>query len=149
MKTRILTSTSGHSPIPTLSLTNPQLALSISTTILAQYSTKPNHNDILGPALPVELTTGFRLLGSPIGSAEFAQDYFDTQLTTIQDSIALTSTTITDPHTKLRLFSQCLIQKIPHLLGCDILYHYDTNKPPPTWTDWNGPLTSATNQLVS
>ena len=148
MKTRILTSTSGHSPIPTLSLTNPQLASSISTTI-AQYSTKPNPTDILGPALPVELTTGFRLLGSPIGSAAFAQDFFDTQLTTIQDSIALMSTTITDPHTKLRLFSQCLIQKIPHLLGCDVLYHYDPCNPPPTWTDWNGPLTSATNHIIA
>jgi len=39
MKTRILTSTSGHSPLPTLNLTNPQLATSISTTI-AKYSTK-------------------------------------------------------------------------------------------------------------
>ena len=148
MKTRILTSTSGHSPLPALRLTNPHLATSISSTI-AQYSTKPNPNDILGPALPVELTTGFRLLGSPIGSAAFAQDYFDAQLTTIQDSIALMSTALTDPHTKLRLFSQCLIQKIPHLLGCDVLYHYDTDNPPPSWTDWNGPLTSATNHIIA
>jgi hypothetical protein len=148
MKTRILTSTSGLSPIPTLSLTDPQLASSISATI-AQYSTKPNPNDILGPAIPVELTNGFRLLGSPIGSADFTQDYFDSQLTTVQDSIALMSTAITDPHTKLRLFSQCLIQKLPHLLGCDVLYHYDTNNPPPTWTDWNGPLTSATNHIIT
>jgi len=148
MKTRILTSTSGRSPLPTLNLTNPQLATSISTTI-AKYSTKPNHNDILGPALPVELTTGFRLLGSPIGSPEFAQDYFDTQLTDVQDSIALMSETIADPHTRLRLFSQCLIQKLPHLLGSDVLYHYDPNNPPPTWTDWNGPLTSATNHIIA
>ena len=46
-------------------------------------------------------------------------------------------------------FSQCIIQKLPHLLGCDVLYHYDINLPPPTWTDWNGPLTSATNDIIS
>jgi len=60
------------------------------------------------------------------------------------------STAITDQHTKLRLFSQCLIQKIPHLLvGCDVLYHYDTDKPPPNWTDWNEPLTEATNHIIA
>jgi hypothetical protein len=52
------------------------------------------------------------------------------------------STAITDRHTKLRLFLQCLIQKIPHLLGSNVLYHYDTDKPPPNWTNWNGLLTN-------
>ena len=59
------------------------------------------------------------------------------------------SSSIADPHTKLRLFSQCLIQKIPHLLGCDVLYHYNIDNPPPSWTDWNGPLTSATNHIIA
>jgi hypothetical protein len=59
------------------------------------------------------------------------------------------STAITDPHTKLQLFSQCLIQKIPHLLGYDVLYHYDTEDPPPDWTNWNGPLTEATNHIIA
>jgi hypothetical protein len=58
------------------------------------------------------------------------------------------STAITDRHTKLQLFSQCLIQKIPYLLGCNVLYHYDTDEPPPDWTDWNGPLTLATNHHI-
>jgi hypothetical protein len=55
------------------------------------------------------------------------------------------STTITDPHTKLRLLSQCLSQKIAHLLSCGVLYHYNTDKLPPDWTNWNGPLKAATN----
>ena len=102
-----------------------------------------------GPPLPVELTDGFHLLGSPIGSPAFSHDYFDTQLTAIQDAIELMSTNITDPHTKLSLFAQCLIQKLPHLLGSDVLHHYDITNPPPTWTDWNGPLTSATNHIIT
>jgi hypothetical protein len=70
MKTRILTSTSGHSPIPDLFHLNPTLAISITDTI-SQYSTKPNDLDVLGPPLPAELTTGFRLLGSPVGFSAF------------------------------------------------------------------------------
>jgi hypothetical protein len=129
MKTRILTSTYGLSPLPDIHLLNPFLASCIRDMI-ACYSTKPNNNDILCPALPVELTTGFCLLGSSIGSPDFALEYFNAQLTDVQDCIELMSTAIFDLHNKLCLFSQCLIQKLPHLLGCDVLYHYDTNNPP-------------------
>jgi hypothetical protein len=134
MKTRILTSTSGLFPLPNNHLLNPSLATCIRDMISC-YSTKPNNNDILGPALPVELTTGFSFLSSPIGFPHFACEYFTAQLTDIQDCIELMSMAISDPHTKLHLFSQCLIQKLPHLLGCYVLYHYDTNNPPPPYLD--------------
>jgi hypothetical protein len=67
-----------------------------------------NDIDILGPPLPAELTTHFRLLGSPVGSPAFAREYFNTQLIVIDIQTCITttmSTTITDQHTKLRLFS--------------------------------------------
>jgi hypothetical protein len=130
MKTLILASTSGLSLLPNIHLLNPSLATYIHDTI-ARYSTKPNNNDILGPAIPVELTTGLRLLGSPIGSPDFAHEYFNAQLTDVQDCMELLSMAISDIHAKLRLFSKCLIQKLPHLLGCDVLYHYDTDNHPP------------------
>jgi hypothetical protein len=92
MKTRILTSTLGHSsPLPDLHQLNPTLATSIFDTIF-RYSTKTNGIDILGPSLPAELTTGFRLLGSPVGSP--ALEYFNTQLLDIQTCITTMSTTI-------------------------------------------------------
>jgi hypothetical protein len=112
MKTRILTSTSGHSPIPDLHHINPTLATTISDAI-SKYSTRPNNVDILGPPLPAELTTGFRLLGSPVGSPAFAREYFNTQLIDIQTCITTMSNAITDRHTKLRLFSQCLTRRYP------------------------------------
>ncbi len=148
MKTCILTSISGHSPIPDLHHINPTLANTISDTI-SKYSTRPNDIDILGPPLPAEFITGFRLLGSPAGSPAFAREYFNTQLIDIQTCITTMSNAITDQHTRPRLFSQCLIQKIPHLLGCDVLYHYDTDEPPPDWTNWNGSLTSGTNHIIA
>jgi hypothetical protein len=99
MKTRILTSTSGHSPLPDLHELNATLATSISDAI-SKYSTKSNI-DILGPPLPAEITTGFRLLGSPVGSSAFAREYFNTQLMEIQSCITTMSTAITDRQTKL------------------------------------------------
>ena len=83
MKTHILTSTSGNSALPDLLQLNPTLATSISDTI-SRYSTKANNINILGPSLPDKLTTGFRLLGSPVGSPAFAREYFNTQLVDIQ-----------------------------------------------------------------
>jgi hypothetical protein len=78
MKTRILTSTSGYSPIH-LHHINPTLTTTISNSI-SKYSTRPNDIVILGPPFPAELTTGFCLLGSPVGSSAFAREYFNTQL---------------------------------------------------------------------
>ena len=45
----------------------------------------------------------------------------------------------TNKHTKLRLFSQCLLQKLLHFLPSDILYILPTNAPNPNWEEWNGP----------
>jgi hypothetical protein len=79
MKTRIITSTSGTSSLTAIRLTNPTLATSIKHTI-STYSTKPNNTMPTGPPLPVKLTTRCYLLGSPIGSASFAKQYFNEQL---------------------------------------------------------------------
>ena len=55
-----------------------------------------NNMDNIGPPLPAELTTGFRLLGSPAGSSAFAREYCNTQLIDIQTCITIMSTAITD-----------------------------------------------------
>jgi hypothetical protein len=33
--------------------------------------------------------------------------------------------------------------------GLQRLYHYNTDEPPPDWTDWNGPLTAATDHIIA
>jgi hypothetical protein len=98
MKTRILTSTSGLSPINTLSQLEPILASSISNTI-AKYSLQPNKSDPSAPPIPTKLTTGFRLLGSPVGLPTFARDFFNNQLSDVRNCITLLSTAITNPQT--------------------------------------------------
>ena len=141
MKTQILTSTSGHYPLNTLSNLEPTLMASISNTI-AKYSLQTNKSNHLAPLIPAELTSDFHLLGSPVRSPTFAQEFFNDQLSDVQTKITLLSEAITDPQTKLQLFLQCLIQKLPHLLGSNILHHFDPNNPPPDWTDWDGQLTA-------
>ena len=148
MKTRILTSTSGHSPLNKLPNLETTLATSISITI-AQYSLQLNKSNHSAPLILAELTSGTRLLGSPVGSPTFAREFFNDQLSNVQTKITILSEAITDPQTKLRLFSQCLIQKLPHLLGSDVLHHFDPNNPPPDWTDWDGPLNSTTNHITT
>ena len=71
MKTRILTSTSNHSPLNTLFNLKPTLPASIYNTI-TKYSLQPNKSGQLATPILAELTTGFRLLGSPVGSPTFA-----------------------------------------------------------------------------
>jgi hypothetical protein len=88
------------------------------------------------------------LLGSPIGSSIFAKQYFNEQLNQVQQYISLMTTAMLDSHSRLQISSQCLIQKLPHLLGSNVLHHYNITNPPPIWTDWNGPLTSTTNKII-
>jgi hypothetical protein len=145
-KTRILTSCNGSSPIADITAADATLGASISLTI-AQFSTKPDSADPT-QTLPVELTDGCRLLGHPIGSADFVSRFFTQCTDAVATSISLLSKTISDQHTKLRLFSMCFIQKIPHLLSSDIMYHLPHDDSDPPWEAWNGPLTSTTDNII-
>ena len=42
----------------------------------------------------------------------------------------------------------CLIQKLPHLLASDVLYHLPTDHPSPNWIEWNGPLTMGIESII-
>jgi hypothetical protein len=144
-KTQILTSCNGSTALPLLMQPNPTLATSFSNTI-TQFSTGPHPTDNSAPSIPVKLTTGFRLIRHPVGSSDFATTFFSACITTIKECITSLNTSIDDEQTKLKLFSQCIIQKIPHLLASDILYNLPTNHPHPPWEEWHGPLTSATEK---
>jgi hypothetical protein len=124
-KTRILTSCNGTSPVPLISASNPELGLSIANTI-ATFLTAPHPTDTTAPAIPVKLTHGFRLLRHPVGSATFANEFFAKCISIVKKCIISLNNSISDQQTKLRLYSQFIIQKIPHLLSSDALYHLTT-----------------------
>ncbi len=146
-KTRVLPSCNGISILPTLTTHDPPLAQSLSTSI-ASFTTTPHPTNKTAPDIPVELTSGFRLLGQPVGSATFASNFFDCHIADIRRNITSLLDNISDQQTRLRLFSQCIIQKLPHLLSADILFHLPTDHPDPPWKEWNGPLTSNINSVI-
>jgi hypothetical protein len=146
-KTRILASCNGTSPLPLISASNPKLGLSIANKI-ATFLTTPYPTDTIAPAFSIELTRGFRLLGHPFGSTTFANEFFTKCISVVKKCIISLNNSISDQQTKLHLFSQCIIQKIPHLLSSDVLYHLPTDNPNPPWEEWNGPLTNATDEIL-
>ena len=143
-KTRILTSCSGDSIIHLL----PPPTANILQRTINKYSVKINSDK---STTPVELTTGFRCLGTPIGSKEFAQQFYTEQLDVVRKGILSMSETILDTQTRLKLFSTCIIQKLPHLLDSEIMHHYPTDDSShyAQWYNWAGHLTSEMDSITT
>ncbi len=144
MKTRILTSCSGESIIPLLDETT---AKSLNRTI-QRYWIKENKD---GTSSPIELTTGFCLLGTPVGSSDFAQEYYDEQITTVNKALKNLNKAIPDLHTRLKLFSHCTIQKLPHLLDSDVMHNFPliTTEAAKDWYNWNGPVPAGCDTIIN
>lgn len=88
--------------------------------------------------IPVELTNRFRLLGSPVDSAKFAELFFVEQIETLQATLDLLTNTLNDVHTKIKLFTQSIIN-IPHLLDSNVMHNYPIhNDAGKFWHNWNG-----------
>ena len=143
-KTRILTSCSGDSIIPTLRSVNPSLAQDIGNTIATYSTTK--HSD--GTTSAIELTEGFRLLGTPVGSATFARTFFDDQLKATELEARRLTERIPDLQTRLKLFSQCTIHKLPHLLDADVMHNHTPEFENDQWYNWNGYLTEGIDNII-
>ena len=139
-KTRILTSTNGCSAIPAISHRyGPDLAAEIED-VIARFSNKPCPSDTSPHATtPVEVTTGLPVLGQPVGSEQFASDFFDEAASKVEDQVSSLFSSITDKAKLMRLFSSCAMHKTPHLLGLEALYFFDEVNPE-SWDTWNGPL---------
>jgi len=97
----------------------------------------------------VELTSGFRLLGSPVGSASFAKHFFVKQIKIVSDNTQHLAANVPDLHTRLRLFSQCVIQKLPHLLGIDVMHHLPSSYDGHHWEEWQGPVVQGIGSAIT
>ena len=105
-KTQILTSCNGYSIIPELCHSNLNLALDIESAI-STYSIKEGPDSV---DIPVELTQGFRLLQTPVGSRTFTHKYYMEQIAIINRGTESLTSHITDLHIRLKLFAKCKIQ---------------------------------------
>jgi hypothetical protein len=143
-KTRILTSTSGTSILPHLQTTNPHLANDLTATLQKYSIQQLPHN----ATKPIELTTGFCLLGTPVSSHTFADNFYDNRLTEIFSSLDPLEQAIPDIHTRLKLFNQCILQKLPHLLDSAIMHSYPINDTDNPWYNWDGNLSFGIDSLL-
>ncbi len=143
-KTRILTSTSNSSVIPQLQILNPQLANDLTNT-LQKYSIQQTLDST---TTPIKLTTGFRLLGTPVRSHSFADSFYESRLSEIFSSLDPLDKAITDTHTRLKNFNQCILQKLPHLLDSAVMHSYPITNTDNPWYNWEGNLSFGINSLL-
>ena len=141
-KSRILTSCNNTSIIPRLQNDNPTLATKL-TNAIATYSTNTQGTT----STAIELTDGFRLLGTPVGSPSFADAFYQEQLLTAFQ-LTTVNTQITDLQTRLKLFSTCILQKLPHLLSSDAMHHLPLDFDPSQWPTYAGPLSNGIHNLI-
>ena len=147
-KTRIMTSTSGKSSLPAIKQDYGHAVADSVRQALATYSVSSSiAADGTTVSLPVEITDGLRILGQPLGSRTYALSFFNAQLKeNLLDATKLFNT-ITDHHTALRLFIQCTLHKLPHLLGSEVLYCFAESSYN-GWNEWIGPLSVEIDRMV-
>mmetsp|Transcript_18973 Transcript_18973/g.34190 ORF Transcript_18973/g.34190 Transcript_18973/m.34190 type:complete len:1170 (+) Transcript_18973:5063-8572(+) len=146
-KTRILTSTNGKSILQDLAGHDEELAEEVLMALTAFSVKAPMTPE--GDATFVELQSGYRLLGAPVGSAQFAMEFFDQQLLAVETNAAALTARVPNLQTRLRLFAQCTIQKVPHLLGAEVMHLLPMDYNAHHWEEWNGPLTARVDGQIA
>ena len=123
-KTHILTSTTGVSPLPSLSSSDRD-ALQSALDFLTSH----------GNASP-ELTSGVRLLGRPLGGPAFTESFLTSATDNFDADIHRLNTGISDLQTRAVLFRYCARSTMDHLLDSDFYEHASLLRPAPptTWT---------------
>jgi hypothetical protein len=145
-KTRILTSSTGSSLVSKL-LLHQQMRMNMRGKLLKQAISKYSVKMVDGIPSSVEVTDGLRVLGAPIGSASFAQDFMHKiPHNAINDSQKLLAG-LDDIQTMMRLFSSCTVHKITHLFSFDV-FHTPLNAMPTLFYLWESTLCNSFTQMV-
>jgi hypothetical protein len=116
-KTKILTSTTGVSPMASLP---PDL----QACLLQAFT-------LLCPEDPfsAELTSGIRLLGQPLGSPTFIRGFLTQAADTYTNNLQELQTQLSDKHTISAIFKSCAQPSISHLLAVDFALHASSVPP--------------------
>ncbi|KAL7531115.1 hypothetical protein ACHAWF_003634, partial [Thalassiosira exigua] len=145
-KTLILLSTSGKSAIPAIREEQGDTFADDIADIIDEFSgakRQPDGSYHGGK----EVMSGLRLLGQPVGSSNFATEFNALQMEANKADAEALFRTVPDRHTALRLFTQCTLHRLPHLLGSEVLYAHD-----PTvrqqWDAWVSPLSESIDTMA-
>ena len=129
-KTKILTSTTGVSPIPFLS---------------------PAHRSELRAAIqhftPGEETQGLRILGIPVGGDQFIRQYLQSFLDTLHTDTGNLLQNMPDLQTAAQVYKRCLLQRVPFQMTADVLLNTTPGDVQQS-TDWKTDLTTQVDAIT-
>ena len=94
------------------------------------------------------MTDGFVFLGTPLGSSEFANASFLKRVIEVGAETAHLHNSFFDHQTQLCCYSQCTSQKLPCLLGADVMHNMPLDYNVNEWENWYGPLTESVDSLT-
>ena len=109
-------SCNGHSALPAIRSEYPTIASTSVTRVVQIYSVGKQGE-------MVEITTGIHLLGAPVGSQAFAEAFLLEAMDRTRTDSNKLHEKITGLQIRLRLFEQCVIEQLPHLLGNEVLHN--------------------------
>jgi len=116
-KCQIMTSTNGSSPI-------------LNLNIQHQHDLMYSLDKYCGGQINGEITTGTRILGTPIGNTQFAEHFQNKKIQKLRAAIESIHLLVDDPHIAITLFKFSLQHYVTHLLPTDILHHQNTTEIP-------------------
>ena len=114
-KTVIMTSTSGDSGLPAIERAYGAATAAGIRQAIADFTAG-------------EQTRGLRLLGQPLGSRTFAASFLASKLKDNKRDATALLEAVPNHQTALRLFAQCTLHKLPHLLASEVMYHFTENQ---------------------
>ena len=149
-KTQILTSTNNQSTVKRLQSSphiEDKLAGMSLHDAIKHYSTDKDGN-------PVEVTDGLRVLGVPIGSNKFCQDFIANIMSKAAGDATALLSGLESEQTMLQLFRQCTVHKLTHLFAADVASANgdinDSNVYPDSnmWDQWTSRMTTAFEKIT-
>ena len=79
-----------------------------------------------------EVVDGMHLLKQPLGSSAYAKGFFQRKMKENSQDAEKLLDAVPDLQSALRLYSQCTLHKLPHLLGAEVMYTH-THQAPERW----------------
>jgi hypothetical protein len=112
---------------------------------IATYSTKKNE---AGTSCPYEVLDCLRVLGAPIGSVNFCNNFIDKAIVRAQSDAVTLVSDLEDLKTTLRLFSVCMAHKVTHLFGHAVYNTPVESLLTNSWL-WDSPMTTNFGNMTS
>ncbi|EED86272.1 predicted protein, partial [Thalassiosira pseudonana CCMP1335] len=145
-KTRILTSIFNQSTLERLKAQSSPTFASLNRAI-SRYSRKQLHD---GTFIPLEVITGLRVLGVPIGSKQFCHQFHEDRLQAAAEEADKLYEGLTDLQTMIRLFKTCTLHKVTHLFSSDVVHAFNgISARPPDWDRWHSTMTDQFSTLLN